>query len=193
MIGGKYKFTIFALPVFVIMLFSFAFVSASNFEIVSPAIADGDWQTIQPASVEVTKNGNNNALSLKTISNIPNVERNVYAGFGWVYEDDSSAYVVTTHNGVKDSKQNPNGWHTHNISYEPVAIPASVTHCITTITDDIHAGVIIQKDSLRVNVRESELSTFMDPLKAISFDIVPDPTCPLGVGIGILQEEVSVP
>lgn len=153
----------------------------------------GEWQTIVVDSVTIDPlNQNIVELSLTAAAPIPHVETTILAGFGWMYADESGAYVVTVHRGVRDSTQNPDNWHSHNITFEKAPGAASVTHCITSIDDDVNAGIAITTDVLRVEVRNSEIASPLkdDPPTAISFDVIPDMfTCASGFGIGLHQTE----
>ena len=157
------------------------------------AVGHGDWQNIMAGSVSVKKiNQNITELSLQTAAPIPHVERIILGGFGWIYEDGNSALVVTSHYGIRDSKQNPDHWHIHNLTFESVD-SASFSHCVTGITTDETAGIAINQDKIKVNINNKNLaSTLKSPPIAMSFDIMPDPlktTCSSGVGIGIHTTE----
>jgi len=181
----------FAIGLFTIFsIGSVLLISNSNY-----VAAHGDWQTIVPGTVAITlKSDQTTELSLQASAGIPHVERVILAGFGWLYEDGTSGYFATSHFGVRDSIQNPDHWHPHNIAFEEASGGAgSITHCITDIFDVTFAGIPINDDTIRVNARNSEfLAPFMDPPTAISFDIIPDPmnyVCESGVGIGLHSTE----
>jgi len=171
--------------------------SVSSIPLTITASAHGDWQTIVPDSVTITANSpNTTELSLDTVANLPTSGRGVFGGFGWLYDDGTSAYVAATHNGVRDSIQRPDGWHQHNVVLGP-ATSGSSSNCIVSIDDDSQGGTAITGDTIRViSVNSNFAGTFIDPPTAISFDIIPDPSCPdltaapgSGVGIGIHQIE----
>jgi len=166
-------------------------VTLSMFDFI-PISAHGTWQNIVQESVQVDKTKpSTTTLSLKAEDPIPHVERIILGGFGWIYEDGNSALVVTSHYGIRDSTQNPDHWHVHNVTFESVD-GGSITHCITSLTNDDTAGIPINGDDIRVVIQNSKLGVLKDPPIAISFDIMPDPlkiSCESGLGIGIHTTE----
>lgn len=155
------------------------------------AMAFGDWQTIVADSVTIDlKNDQTSDLSLQTVIPIPPNERILQVGFAWLYEDGASGYAVMTHNGVRDSNQNPYGWHVHgDLAFVELEVTASATHCVTGIGDYTQAGANFNQGGVSINVRNSELSTFMDPPTGISFSLIPLSTsqCPSGIGLALYQ------
>lgn len=170
---------------FAITLSLGATFSMFDFTLIS---AHGAWQYIVPGSVNIDDSKpNTTVLSLTAEAPIPHVERVILGGFGWLYEDGNSALVVTSHYGIRDSAQNPDHWHVHNVTFESVN-GGSITHCITSLTNDDTAGIPINEDDIRVIIQNNKLGVLKDPPIAISFDIMPDPlkiSCESGLGIGI--------
>ena len=167
---------------------------------VVPVVAHLDYQVIAPDSVSITeKNNNITELSLDSTGILPPSEKFAHVGFGWLY-DEYSGYVAVTHRGTVDSTQRPHGWHTHNVVLEDAPIVGSITHCIVSITNNDHAGLAINQDTIKLNVKNSNFAdSFMDPPTAIAFDIMPDRSCPdltekegSGVGIGVHQIEPEI-
>jgi len=184
------KVTLYSTVIFSIIL-TLGFVFAVSDSI--PVTAHGAWQEIVIDSVNVEAQGPNvTVLSLTAEEPIPHVERIILGGFGWMYVGGDHALVVVSHYGVRDSVQNPDHWHVHNIWFESVG-GASFSHCITKLSYDDTAGVPINDDDIRVIIQNSKLEgTLVDPPIAISFDIMPDPlkmTCVSGFGLGIHTTE----
>lgn len=204
MIERNRKLSVICISAFSILLIT-GFASAYDFtesdyvipNLATIASAHGDWQRISPDTVSIEAIGaSGSELSLDTVGNLPPNGKVIFGGFCWLYEDGLSGYCATSHAGVRDSIQRPDGWHQHNVVIEPTTSGSS-SHCIVQINDDSHGGTAINGLQLRVITQNSSFDgTFMDPPAAISFDIIPDPTCPdltaapnSGVGIGIHQVE----
>lgn len=210
MVESKRKLGILGISIFSVLLLVTGLASAidstdsesfvPNFvvpNLATIATAHGDWQRISPDTVAISSDSpNTTELSLDTVGNLPPNGKVIFGGFCWLYEDGLSGYCTTSHAGVRDSIQRPDGWHQHNVVIVP-ANSGSSSHCIVEIDDDSHGGTAINGLSLRVITQNSSFDgTFMDPPVAISFDIIPDPSCPdltaapdSGVGIGIHQVE----
>jgi len=171
-------------------------IAAFSISMIIPAVANSPWQEIVVGSVSITpKNDNTVTLSLQSVVDLPNSEKIKWAGFGWLFDDGTSAFAITTHNGFVDSTQRPDGWHAHNVVIAAASTSTpGVSHCITEIDGHTNGGVSINQDTLKANFRNDVITgTFLDPPTAISFDILLDGECPLGVGIGILQVEPAPP
>ena len=83
---------------------------------ITPAMATGPetWQHVVSSSVN-SKNTQTSVLSVTAADKIP-IQTGVLGGFAWLYADGpNTAIVATSHNGVRDSAQNPDGWHAHNV------------------------------------------------------------------------------
>ncbi|MEO9277261.1 MAG: hypothetical protein ABI340_05745 [Nitrososphaera sp.] len=144
-----------------------------------PVMAAESWQHVESSSV--TSNGKTSTLSVVAADQIPH-QTSTLGGFAWVYADGpNTVFVATSHTGVRDSTQNPDGWHTHNVNLAFGASTGSDA-CITGLSDT-NAGLSINGDTLSVHVRNSELT---GPLSstAVAFTIVPDPGC-AGTGLGV--------
>ena len=186
------KVTLCSTAIFSIIL-TLGFVFAISDSI--PVTAHGAWQEIVVDSVNVEAQGPNvTVLSLTAEAPVPHVERIILGGFGWMYVGGDHALVVVSHYGVRDSVQNPDHWHVHNMFFDSVQ-SASFSHCIREggLSFDDTAGAPINEDDIRVIIQNSKLEgTLVDPPIAISFDIMPDPlkmTCVSGFGIGIHTTE----
>lgn len=150
---------------------------------IAPAMATGpaSWQHVTSSSL-TAKNGQTSTLGVVAADSIPR-HTDVLGGFAWFYASGSpnTVFVAVTHSGVRDSAQNPDGWHTHNVSLAIGASPGSDA-CITGLVDT-NAGLSIQGNSLSVNVRNSELTGTLTN-SATAFTIVTDSGC-TGTGLGV--------
>jgi hypothetical protein len=149
-----------------------------------PAMATGpaSWQHVVSSSVN-SKNGQTSTLGVVASDNIPR-HTDVLGGFAWIYSSGpSTVFVAVTHNGVRDSNQNPDGWHAHNVNLAFGASPGS-NACITGLSD-ANAGLSIHGNAISVNVRNSELTGTLSNT-AVAFTIVPDPGCAVtGLGVNV--------
>ncbi len=147
--------------------------------IMTPVFAAESWQhvnssTVTPLNSQVTR------ATVVAADKIPTTT-SVLGGFAWLYASGpNTAFVAVTHNGVKDSTQNPNGWHTHNVSLGPGG--ANSDACITGLGPDTFAGVAINGDTINVNVRNSQLTGTLSG-GATAFTIVGDAGCGSGLGV----------
>ena len=151
--------------------------------VVAPAMATGpaSWQHVVSSSVTST-NDNTSTLSIVASDNIPR-HTGVLGGFAWVYANGpSQVFVAVTHSGVRDSNQNPDGWHTHNVNLAFGISPGS-NACITGLSDTTTSGLSIHGNTLSVNVRNSELTGTLSS-NAAAFTIVADSGC-AGTGLGV--------
>lgn len=150
--------------------------------VAAPALAAGpaSWQHVLSSSV-TSRNGQTSTLVVVSADDIPR-HTGILGGFAWEYASGpNTVFVAVTHSGVRDSNQNPDGWHTHNVNLAFGASSGSDA-CITGL-DDTNAGLSIQGNTISVNVRNSELT---GPLSGtvVAFTILPDPGC-AGTGLGV--------
>jgi hypothetical protein len=142
------------------------------------ATGPASWQHVVSSSVD-SKNSHTSTLSVKAADNIPK-HTDVWGGFAWLYASGpDQAIVAVTHNGVKDSHQNPNGWHAHNVQ---LGAPGSNSDACITGLSDANVGLSIHGDTLSMNVRNSELTGQLSNA-ATAFTIVPDTGCTSGLGV----------
>lgn len=145
------------------------------------AFAAASWQGISSSSV-TPKNDQTTTLSVTATDTIPN-HTGVLGGFAWVYAGGpNTAFVVVTHNGVRDSNQNPGGWHVHNVLLGgPGTVSAA---CIESVSPDTTAGISIHGNTINVNVRNSEFTgSLSDSSTVVAFSIVVDSGCTSGLGV----------
>lgn len=151
-----------------------------------PALGHLAWQPITPGSVSITSpNPNLTQLSLTASGTIPKQFPDL-VGYAWLYASGpNSAYAITSHQSVRDSHQNPDGWHAHNVVLAPPPpIPDTdgvlSTFCVAAISDAPTSGISIKGSSVTVNARTSTLTGSFAGVAA-SFDIVIDAECPITV------------
>ena len=152
------------------------------------ASAAFSWQGIDSDDV-VSKNKNTTVLKIDAADNVPQKTKDL-VGFAWLYVSTSSnsAIAITQHqvnpgtapaNAVRDSTQNPDGWHAHNVNLGSGT--GTATMCVTDIVDAPNSGISIAKDRVDVNIRNSILTGELSQVSA-SFDIVVEPGCPVTSG-----------
>jgi len=161
--------------------------------IMVPALAHLPWQGISADSV-TNKNANTKVLSVTASATVPQ-RTTALAGFAWLYASGpNSAFAITTHNvgdanadsseppnDVRDSTQNPDGWHGHNVNLGAGA--GAATFCITAIVDAPHVGIGIKGSQIDVQVKNSILTGTLSTASA-GFDIIVEPACPITAGTG---------
>ena len=147
---------------------------------ITPAIAgDNGFLNVTGGGVD---NTNPNVTKIIIISEtaIPGNPGDVLGGFAWFTGDEEwPAFAITGHdvgniddnaasppNDVRDSKQNPDGWHPHKVNVDENA-------CITAVSDDTQAGIRVDKNGImKVTIPTSEIDgTISGP--ASGFHIVP--------------------
>ena len=157
------------------------------------ASAHESWQGIDSDSV-VAKNKNTTLLTIDATGTVPQKTSNL-VGFAWLYVETSSnsAIAITQHNAnldddpkneVRDSTQNPDGWHGHNVNLGPGT--GTATFCVTDIVDAPNVGISIDEDLVNVNVRNSILTGDLSDTAA-AFDIVIEPGCPITSGTEVTE------
>jgi hypothetical protein len=142
------------------------------------ATAQESWQHVDSSSVS-PKNTQTSTLTVVAAGNIPR-HTDVFGGFAWIYADGpNTAIVAATHDGVRDSLQNPDGWHAHNVQLGGTGANSDL--CITGVFD-VKAGLSIHGDTLSMQVRNSDLTGTLSNT-AVAFTIVPDSDCSSGLGV----------
>ena len=147
---------------------------------IAPAMATGPetWQHVVSSSVN-SKNTQTSVLSVSAAGSIP-IRTGVLGGFAWIYADGpNTAIVATTHSGVRDSGQNPDGWHAHNVQLGSAGQNSDA--CIVGLSD-ANLGLSIHGKTLSMSVRNSELTGTLSN-NAAAFTIVPDTGCGSGLGV----------
>jgi hypothetical protein len=119
--------------------------------------------------------GNNFLLTVDAADTVPKNTQDL-GGFAWAYAGGPYAlFAITTHQGVRDSHQNPDHWHAHNVNI----IPGTTTDlCVTDLSDFVEAGISMKGDQVTVQISSQKLT---GPIAgfATGFEIVPNaPGCP---------------
>ncbi len=145
---------------------------------ISSASASDTWLSVD--SSNIAQKGNNIQLTIDAANTIPkNAGEGVLAGFGWFYASGPDAvFAVTTHNPVRDSHQNPDKWHVHNVQVSASDDLAIADACIASLSGYVQAGISIKGDKMQINTNQNSLSgTLADD--AVAFHIVNDAVaCP---------------
>jgi hypothetical protein len=172
-----------------------------------PAIAHLPYQGIVAGSDSVTAvNPNLTKLSLTATGTVPRQTPDL-VGFAWFYSSGpNTAYAITSHQSVRDSNQNPDGWHAHNVvlGAPPAGYPADgpsadgvvADVCVAAVSDAPTSGIGINQSTITVNARTSTLTgTFPSPPVSAAFDIVVDadcpPTAPSGLTLGLVVDAID--
>ena len=121
-----------------------------------------------------------------------------FAGFAWFYENGpNTAVAITTHSGdiskpnpfdyednnarndFRDSTQNPDGWHPHNVILGDGT--ENSDFCVLDLSDSPNFGISFRGDKISVNAENEELTG--DVLAAgTAFLIHVDDDCPPTIG-----------
>ena len=164
---------------------------------ISPAIADDDgWLNVVGGGVD-DSNPKIYQILIDSETDIPK-HTDVLGGFAWFTEgaDEWPAFAFTTHNAgniddnaasppndVRDSKQNPDGWHPHLVKVDENA-------CITDVTDSTQAGITIRDGNMIVQILKSEIDGTIAG-QAAGFHIVPGVAACVGVHPLALQVQFT--
>jgi hypothetical protein len=170
------------------------------------AFAAESWQGIVNDSV-TEKNSNTTVLQITATDTVPR-QAGILVGFAWLYADGpNTAFTITTHNAdvnsdgkndVRDSLQNKDGWHAHNVVLADGTDLS--TFCIAEISDAPTSGIAFNEANVKVNVRNSALTGSLSTATA-AFDIVVDPDCEItlptesvidgGLPLGIVVHDLN--
>jgi len=172
------KYNSYLMNVKLILGASLAAVFAVFMIVPVTATGPSSWQHVVSSSVN-SENIQTSSLSVNAADSIPR-HTDVLGGFAWIYANGpNTAIVATTHTGVRDSEQNPDGWHAHNVHLGPGGHNSDA--CIIGLSD-ANVGLSIQGSTLSMNVRNSELTGTLSN-SAAAFTIVPDVGCGSGLGV----------
>ena len=167
--------------------------------VISPVMATSfeSWQ--QAVSSSVVIHDKKTTLSVTASDNIPK-KTTALAGFAWFYKDiPNLVFVGVTHEGVVDSVQDPNGWHSHNVVLGPTTcsklekslgcgkFKEHADYCIVHVTKDTFADLDIKGKTMTINVSNSELPDDLTG-SAVGFSIVSEPDVCTGSGLGVLLD-----
>lgn len=147
------------------------------------------WQTFDTSSITVLDKPKTTQLKL-TADNIVPDRPSVLAGYCWFYTSGPYTGLCATNHrldigdgdaarDVRDSTQNPDGWHLHNI--KTGAVTAGGHLCVTDLSDAPNGAVITDDYVVGVNVRDSVLKGTFNG-HAASATIVVDGGCTPTIG-----------
>ena len=147
----------------------------SDYAHLDAAAADGDQASLR--------------LSIDAAGAIPRfpdefIESVAVFGYAWVDGDTGAGVVAVIHPLIgRDSRQNPDAWHTHPVQ---LTAPGAFSFCIVSIGTS-QGGISIQEGRLRVSMarKQAEISaTALDV--AAAFVVRPDAACASGLGVEVL-------
>lgn len=163
---------------------------------ISPAVASDDgFLTVVGGGVDDSKK-NTYLAFIDGETDIPK-HTDAIGGYGWFTGgSDWAVYAITTHNvgdvdestkgpnnDVRDSKQNPDGWHAHLVNVDGNA-------CITEVTDDTTAGISINDGNMSVHITKKKIDGAISGTAA-GFHIVPGVADCVGVHPLALQVQFT--
>jgi hypothetical protein len=145
------------------------------------ALAAPAYTTVTSSSVTSNPAGKKYVFSATTggaIPHTPDSYTSTKLVFGYAWLDafplvtPTNGVLAVIHPGVVDSTQNPNGWHAHTATLNAAG-------CVTGVAD-INAGVGINGNTVKINMRASEATvTPTTFVAAAAFELVVDAaTCP---------------
>jgi len=158
--------------------------------------ANPTWLGLSDVSVEEKKNITK--LTGTAGDDVPS-RTNDFGGFGWFYVSGANtAIAITTHsadiskpnpfdyednnarNDFRDSTQNPDGWHGHNV----VLVPSTSTEsdfCVVDLSDAPNLGISFNGDKISVKAKNSKLTGELTGT-GTAFDIHVDGECAPTIG-----------
>ena len=161
------------------VLLGTTFAAIFAIAMISSASASDPWLGVDNSVIN--QKGKNVQLLIDATGDIPkNAGEGVLAGFGWFYADGPDAvFAVTTHNPVRDSHQNPDKWHVHNVAVSDSINTEIADACIASLSGYVQAGISIKGEIMQINTNQNSLSgTLSDGAGA--FHIVNDASaCPI--------------
>lgn len=110
-------------------------------------------------------------------------------GYAWADLDTGEGIVAVLHPAIgRDSRQNPDGWHTHPVQLGAGTKPAgSSDFCVVEIGRS-QGGISIQEDVLRVQLAGHWAGVSAGDLDvAASFTVQADPGCASGLGVAVID------
>ena len=140
--------------------------------IIGTAYANPTWLGLSDIAVE--EKNNITKLTGLAADDVPKIT-NDFAGFAWFYADgDNTAIAITTHsadiskpnpfdyednnarNDFRDSTQNPDGWHGHNVVLAPGT--ENSNFCVADLSDAPNLGISFNGDKISVKAKNSKLT-----------------------------------
>jgi hypothetical protein len=139
--------------------------------------------------------GNGLLLTVDASGDIPRfpdayIESVAVFGYAWVDANTGRGIVAVIHPLIgRDSRQNPDGWHTHPVQ---LAAGAAFNFCVVSIGGS-QAGLSIQGDELSVRVNEQGFNLSAGDLDvAAAFIVRQDAGC-TGTGLGVEVLSTATP
>jgi hypothetical protein len=150
-------------------------------------VAPPDYTQLEGASVRGS--GGSMHLSVRTGGEIPRhddpfILSVAVFGYAWADLDTGKGIVAVIHPTIgRDSKQNPDGWHTHPVQLDE-GTGGTSDFCIVSIGRS-QAGIAIQGADMRTNISARWTGLGADAIDvAASFIVQPDAGCS-GSGLGV--------
>ena len=153
-------------------------------------LASPDYTQLNGATVDAS--GGSIRLSVDAVGNVPRhadafVESVSVFGYAWADLDTGKGIVAVIHPTLgRDSKQNPDGWHTHPVQLAEGTSESGGTSafCIVSI-ERSQGGIAIQDNQMRTNMALKWADLDVTALDvAASFVVEADPACN-GSGLGL--------
>ena len=110
-------------------------------------------------------------------------------GYAWADLDTGDGVVAVIHPSIgRDSRQNPDGWHTHPVELGTGTKPSgSSDFCIVAIHRS-QGGISIRQDVLRLDMAERWAGLAVGSLDvAASFIVQADAGCASGLGVAVIE------
>ena len=157
------------------------------------------WLGLVAPGVEVKENITK--LTGMATDDVPR-RTNDFGGFGWFYANGpNTAVAITTHsadvpdtghpfsgladnnarNDFRDSTQNPDGWHAHNVVLTSSSETTTSAFCVADLSDAPNFGISFNKDKISVKAENTELTGDVLPA-GTAFNIFVDTHCPPTIG-----------
>ncbi len=159
------------------VLLGTTFAAIFAIAMISSASASDTWLSVDDSVIN--QKGKNVQLLIDAADTIPkNAGEGVLAGFGWFYADGpDTVFAVTTHKPVRDSHQNPDKWHVHNVVAGP-SVGAGADACIASLSGYVQSGISIKGDKMQINTNQNSLSGNLIPGAGAFHIVVDDDACP---------------
>ena len=146
------------------------------------------------ATAAAAESGGGLQLQLGANGTIPRspdefIESVAVFGYGWVDGDTGNGIVAVIHPLIgRDSRQNPDGWHTHPVQLGAGTKPGgSSDFCILSIGTS-QGGINIHQDGIRVRMSAHWTGISAASLDvAASFTVQADAACSSGLGVAVID------
>jgi hypothetical protein len=150
-----------------------------------------DYAGVTAFSANV-QNGNRVKLSVTVDGTIPRkpdafIGAHAVVGLAWADLNTGKVFVTTIHPVLgRDSHQNPDAWHAHTATLGGGAT-APNDFCVLSIDSTPTAGIVIQGNTMRVNVALRDLPVAPSAFDAaVGFTIEGDHACASGLAVRVV-------